>query len=309
MKTSLNKLSLLIMTCLLAACSADEPETDLATHEADVQQWRVERLASLKQPDGFLTLVGLHWLTEEVSSIGSAEDNDVLLPGKAAPHVGRVLLTDAGVLLETEPDIDVRYEGVPVRSILMSDDTTEAPVLVTHGSLAWAVVNRDGRYAIRVRDYEHPAIEAFPPIEYFPIDPAMRVTAILHRFDEPKILNVGTVIVGLDYRPTSPGTVSFDIDGETYELEAYAAGDSLFFIFGDRTTGRETYPAGRFLYAAVPGADGKTILDFNKAYNPPCAFNEFATCPVASPANRMTARIDAGEKFDPEIHATPNGTH
>lgn len=101
----------------------------------------------------------------------------------------------------------------------------------------------------------------------------------------------------------------FDIDGETYELEAYASGDSLFFVFGDSTTGRETYPAGRFLYAAVPGDDGKTVLDFNRAYNPPCAFNDFATCPVASPRNRIGARIDAGEKFDPDVHVTPDSFH
>lgn len=305
----MSKLPLLIMTCLLAACSADDQTMDIVAYEADVQQWRVERLAALKHPDGFLTLVGLHWLTDEVGRIGSAADNDILLPDKAAPYVGRVYVTDAGVRLEVEPEVDVRHEGVPVRSILMSDDMTENPVLITHGSLAWTVVNRDGRYAIRVRDYEHPALDAFPPIEYYPIDPALRVTATLRRFDEPKILNVNTVIVGLDYRPTSPGTVVFDIDGETYELEAYESGDSLFFIFGDSTTGRETYPAGRFLYAAVPGPDGKTILDFNRAYNPPCAFNAFATCPVASPANRIGARIEAGEKFDPAVHAIPDGIH
>lgn len=300
---------LAIMACLVAACSADEPAMDLGAYEAEVMQWRADRLAALKHPDGYLTLVGLFWLTEENSRIGSADDNDILLPGKAAPHVGRVNMTDEGVMLVTEPGVDVRHEGIPVRSILMSDDTTENPVLITHGSLAWMLVNRDGHYAIRVRDYEHPALEAFPPIDYFPIDPALRVTATLQRFDEPRILNVDTVIEGLGYRPESPGTVAFDIDGETYELEAYASGDSLFFVFGDSTTSRETYPAGRFLYAAVPGDDGKTVLDFNRAYNPPCAFNDFATCPVASPRNRIAARIDAGEKFDPNVHATPDSYH
>ena len=103
--------------------------------------------------------------------------------------------------------------------------------------------------------------------------------------------------------------VEFEINGESFELEAYASGDELFFVFGDATSGTETYPAGRFLYAAVPGGDGSTILDFNKAYNPPCAFNDFATCPVASPRNRLTARIEAGELFDPAVHATPGGKH
>jgi uncharacterized protein (DUF1684 family) len=103
--------------------------------------------------------------------------------------------------------------------------------------------------------------------------------------------------------------VEFEIGGETQTLEAYASGDQLFFVFGDATTGRETYPAGRFLYADAPGTDGKTLMDFNRAYNPPCAFNDFATCPVASPRNRMAARIEAGEKFDPTVHATPDKPH
>jgi uncharacterized protein (DUF1684 family) len=135
----------------------------------------------------------------------------------------------------------------------------------------------------------------------------MRVVATLQRFDEPRVLNVKTTIEGLGYRPESPGTVVFEIDGNSHELEAYASGDRLFFVFADLTSGHETYPAGRFLYAAVPAEDGKTILDFNRAYNPPCAFNDFATCPVASPRNRLRTRIEAGEKYDPTVHATPDG--
>ena len=120
------------------------------------------------------------------------------------------------------------------------------------------------------------------------------------------LLNVETVIEGLGWNPQSPGKVEFDIDGETFELEAYTSGDDLFFVFGDQTSGRETYPAGRFLYAAWPEDGGTTILDFNRAYNPPCAFNDFATCPVASPQNRLATRIEAGEKYDPKVHATPD---
>ena len=206
-------------------------------------------------------------------------------------------------------NVDVRYEGVPVRSILISDDTTERPVTLTHGSFAWIIIQRDGRFALRLRDFEHPAIESFPPIEYYPIDPSLRISARLQRFDEPRILNVETVIEGLGYRPESPGNVVFEIDGESHELEAYASGDELFFVFGDATTGRETYPAGRFLYAPVPGEDGKTVLDFNKSYNPPCAFGDFSTCPVASPKNRLKVRIEAGEKYVPALHAGSLTSH
>ncbi|MDH3337799.1 MAG: DUF1684 domain-containing protein [Gammaproteobacteria bacterium] len=298
-----------ITVCFIAACTGDERAIDLAGFEADTLQWRAARLERLKGPDGYLNLAGLFWLPEGESRFGSAADNDIVFPAYAAPYIGKLRTTGEGVELLAEPGVDVSYEGIPVTSILISDDTTDRPVTIQHRSFAWTVIIRDGRFALRLRDFENPAINAFPPIDYFPIDPAFRVTGTLRRFDAPRVLNVETVIEGLGYRPESPGTVAFEIDGETYELEAYTSGDSLFFVFGDATSGRETYPAGRFLYADVPGEDGKTVMDFNRAYNPPCAFNDFATCPIASPRNRISARIEAGEKYDPATHATPDRSH
>jgi len=294
-----------VIACLLAACGSDEPPLDLAAHEAEIMEWRAGRFANLMAPEGYLTLVGLFWLEAESVRMGSAADNDIQLPANAAERIGLVQMTEAGLLLTVEPGVDVRHEGAPVQFILMAADTTGNPVTVTHGSLAWMAIERDGNYAIRVRDYESPALDTFPALEYFPIDPALRVTGTLRAFDEPRIMNVDTVIEGLGYRPESPGTIAFEIDGETYELEAYESGDSLFFVFGDKTSGRETYPAGRFLYSGQPDENGKTVLDFNKSYSPPCAFNAFATCPVASPRNRLPVRIEAGEKFDPRSYDVP----
>ena len=206
--------------------------------------------------------------------------------------------------MTTLPDSHVMFGEERVESILMHDDTTENPVTVTLGSLAWVAVQRDGKYAIRLRDFKHPALEALPPIPQFDIAPEYRVVGRLKRYDQPQVANVGTVIEGLGYNPQSPGVVEFDIGGETVELEAYTVGERLFFVFGDLTNGRDTYPAGRFLYSAQPGEDGLTVLDFNKSYNPPCAFGDFSTCPVASPRNRLKVRIPAGEKFDPALHVT-----
>lgn len=292
-----------------SSCSADEQAFDLESYEAELAQWRSERLANLRGPTGYLNLVGLYWLSAGETRIGSAADNDIVFPLGAAPHIGALQSTPEGVVLVTTSDVDVRYEDEPVSSILISDDTTESPVMLTHGSFAWTVIKRDGRFALRLRDFEHPAIAAFPAIESYPIDPALIVDATLTLFDEPKVMNVNTTIEGLGYHPESPGSVSFEIGNESYKLEAYASGDSLFFVFGDATSGRETYPAGRFLYAEVPGEDGRTVLDFNRAYNPPCAFNAFATCPVASPRNRMQVRVEAGEQYDPEVHSIPEGYH
>ena len=304
----MKSISATILLCgalgLVGGCSQDDG-FDRAAYEAEIVEWREGRLERLKGPTGYLNLAGLFWLQDATSTLGSADDNDIVLPASTAARIGKLQLTDGGVELVVDEGVEVRHNDRVVQSVLMADDTTASPVTVTHGSLAWTVIKRDDRYAVRLRDYEHPAIAAFPPIEYYPIDPGLRLNATLHRLAEPRELNLNTVVEGLGWRPESPGSVVFELEGEQFELEAYASGDQLFFVFGDRTSGRETYPAGRFLYAALPGDDGVTILDFNKAYNPPCAFNDFATCPVASPRNRLAARIEAGEKFDAAVHFTP----
>jgi uncharacterized protein (DUF1684 family) len=296
-----------LVALIVSSCGVDEPALDLETYEAELEQWRGERIANLKGPTGFLNLVGLYWLSDGYTTIGSAANNDIVFPAFAAAYIGELQSGPEGVKLVTASDVDVRYQDIPVTSILISDDTTESPVMLTHKTLAWTIIKRDERFALRLRDFEHPAIAAFVPIESYPIDASLRVTGTLNLFDEPKVMNVNTTIEGLGYHPESPGTVVFEIGGEAYELEAYASGDSLFFVFGDLTSGRETYPAGRFLYAKAPGDDGQAILDFNRAYNPPCAFNAFATCPVASPRNRLKTRIEAGEKYDPAVHSVPDG--
>ncbi len=300
---------LLSAVALLVSCGgADEP-FDLAQYEADNMQWRTERLERLRGPAGYLNLAGLYWLEDGAVSIGSSAGNDIVFPATAAAHVGDLEVTSEGVLLTVAEGVEVYSDGTKVSSILIADDTTATPVTISHASIAWIIIKRDNRFALRLRDFEHPAIAAFPPIEYYPIDPKLRVAATLKRFVTPKVLQVDTVIVGLGWQPESPGVVEFELDGQLLQLEAYASGDELFFVFGDRTSGRETYPAGRFLYADVPAEGETTVLDFNRAYNPPCAFNDFATCPVASPQNRLPIAIVAGERFDPAVHATPDSIH
>ena len=302
MKSAATYLMALVIACLFAACSNGGADAGQAAYEVEILEWRKGRIERLKGPNGYLNLVGLYWLDQQPVRIGSAAYSGIVFPGPAAPTIGTLVPGEDGVVLEVEPGVDVRHDGEPVNSVLIADDTTDAPVTLTHGSLAWTIIRRDGRFALRLRDYEHPAIAAFPAIESYPIDRRYRVTGVLRAFAEPKVLDVNTTIEGLGYHPRSPGKVAFELDGQALELGAYESGDSLFFVFADQTTGRETYPAGRFVYADRPDADGRTVLDFNKAYNPPCAFNEFATCPVASPRNRLAVRIEAGEKYDPRIH-------
>lgn len=299
----------LCLTLLAVSCAKVEGPVDPASYEAELFDWRAQRLERLRGPNGYLNLAGLFWLKNGSVSIGSSVKNDIQFPASAAEQVGVLYVSDAGVQLKVAADVEVLANGVPVQSILISDDTTESPVTIEHTSLAWTVIKRDGRFALRLRDFNHPALTEFPPIEYFPIRPELRVEARLERFDSPKVLKVDTVIEGLGWQPQSPGVVVFELDGQRMQLEAYDSGDELFFVFGDRSSGRDTYPAGRFLYADLPEEGETTILDFNRAYNPPCAFNDFATCPVASPQNRLPVTIAAGEKYDPKVHASPDSSH
>ena len=264
--------------------------------------WKTDRLAFLKGVDGYLNLAGLYWLGDGVSTFGSGPDNDLKFPGSAARNIGSFELRGDTVEMIVRPGVDVASAGGRVSRMQMADDAGGTPTMVTSGSLAWSVIRRDDRFAVRLRDFAHPALSELPAIEYFPTDESLRISAKLEPYERPRIVRVDTVIDGLDYNPSSPGTLKFAIAGQYFELEAYDAGEELLLVFGDQTSGRGTYPAGRFLYADKPGDDGVTVLDFNTAQNPPCAFNEFATCPIASPRNRLAIRIAAGERYAQSGH-------
>ncbi len=291
--------ALIVVGVILVSCGRAPGSADAAAYEQDVLQWRAERLARLKAPSGYLNQVGLFWLDEGSHSVGSAPGSAVRLPSAAAAEVGVFDVSEDGVRMRVSAGAEVHSGDEFVTDLLMADDTTEAPVQVTHGSIAWTVIKRDDRFAIRVRDFEHPFAKNFGPLPYFPIDPSLRLSATLERYDAPIVANVDTVIEGLGYHPESPGVVSFEIGGQRFELEAYASGERLFFVFGDATNRDDTYGAGRFLYADLPGADGKTTI----------AFNDFSTCPVASPRNRLPIRIEAGEKYDPALHYASETGH
>ena len=275
---------------------------DLAAYEAEVLEWRAGRLERLLDPNGYLTQVGLQWLDEGTYSIGSDPGNDIVIPATAAARIGELRVATDGVLLVVEEGVEVLHDGEPVSEIFMGADTSENPVTVTHRSLAWGIIERDGPIAVRLRDYEHPFVDTFGPLSYYDIDPAYRVAAKLNSYAEPRTVAVDTVIDGFQQFPVAPGIVTFELNGERYELEPTISGEKLFFVFGDDTNRDATYAAGRFLYADAPGEDGRLVLDFNKSYSPPCAFNDFSTCPVASPRNRLPTRIEAGEKFDPDLY-------
>jgi len=277
----------------------------IAEYEQSIAEWHAAREARLKGPAGWLNLAGLYWLDEGINGVGSAADSDILLPDETAPeHVGVFVLEDGEVDFRAAPGVDVFSGDERVTQLDLLHDEAGEPTILTSGRYAWYAIRRMERMGVRLRDYEHPVLSTFPGIETYPVGMPWRVNAEFKAYPEPRQIVVTTVVEGLGWDPIAPGVLEFELEGEQLSLEAYQSGDALFLIFADLTTGDETYPAGRYLYVEAPGPDGTTVLDFNKAYNPPCAFNEFATCPLPTRRNYLQVRIEAGEKYSEGLHAS-----
>jgi uncharacterized protein (DUF1684 family) len=258
-----------------------------------VRQQRVERL---QNPNGWLSLIGLHWLKEGKNTVGSAKDNDVVL-SRGPAHVGTVTLEKGKTTVVLDAKSRAKIEGSGAVSGELLDDSHDNVTRVVFGSENFVVIDRSGKKALRVKDSEAPTRTHFLGLDYFDIDPSWRVEATWVPFDPPRQLEVPTIIGTVEKYPV-PGKAVFQHEGKTIELWPVieVPGDKeLFLIFADRTSGKETYGAARFLYAPMP-KDGKIVLDFNLAYNPPCAFTPYATCPLAPPENKIDARVTAGEK-------------
>jgi uncharacterized protein (DUF1684 family) len=265
---------------------------------AEIDAWHKRRVERLTSKTGWLSLVGLYWLKEGENTFGSDPANSVRFPeGKSPKMVGSIYLEEGNIRSEILDGINVLYNDEPVTSIEMKPDVSGSPTILSLDSLSWYIIKRGERYAVRLRDNENKNIQNFSGIERYPVDTTWQVEAILERYDPPKLMEVPN-ITGTINEEQSPGALVFTIDGQEYRLDPIGRpeGKSLFVIFADQTNGYETYGAGRFVYATMPGEDGKTILDFNKAYSPPCAFTRFATCPLPPKQNVLPIKVTAGEK-------------
>lgn len=290
-------LSVLLSIAGAVAAEAVRP-IDRAGHAAEIETWRSQRLAGLTSENGWLTLVGLYWLRPGDNTLGRAPGNTITLdhPG-LAKAAGSFVLEQTQVRFVAPADAGVTLDGQPVTQVSMKPDTSGAPTILASGSLRFLIIERGGKLGVRVRDVEHPLRTQFAGLEYFPVDPEWARPAQFHAYVPVKripIANVLGMVVDMD----SPGYLTFEAAGREWRLDALSEGadaEELFLMFADATSGRETYGAGRYLYVPLPVA-GEVLVDFNKAYNPPCAFNEFATCPLPPRQNRLTLRVDAGER-------------
>ncbi len=261
----------------------------------EIAAWQAKRDAELRNPDGWLTLAGLFWLEPGRNSFGGDGSNDIQFPGLSTPHLGEFIVSDDRVEVVIAPGVDVTHEGVPISQMALTDGEMDGPVLAC-GSLRWFIIRRDERWVVRLRDRAHPALAAFHGVEYFPMDPAWRVNARLVAHPTPMSIPVPTIQGSVNQTP-SPGILHFSLNGTEQRLVALGQPDKpLSLIFADTTSGHETYGSGRFLTVSAPDASGKTAIDFNRAYNPPCAFTPFATCPLPPAGNRLAIPITAGEK-------------
>jgi len=267
--------------------------TDAVEHAAEVEAWRAGRYENLRQDHGWLTLAGLGWLKPGVNRLGSAPDVDVRLP--AGPReAGTVTLTADGPVA----DGAFTRDGRPVEGLRLETDASGQPTLLEVGPLHLCVIERGGRLAIRTWDTESARRRDFDGVDHWPVDPAWRVAA---RYEPTPgaMLAVPDVIGIVEEQPT-PGAVAFEVEGAMHRLQGLKGGPNgeLWLVFGDATNGHETYGGGRFLYTPAPDAGGMVVVDFNRAYNPPCVFSPYATCPLPWSANRVPVRIEAGERTD-----------
>ena len=289
---------------LLSSCGAGNdgnkastPEQD-ANFMADETLWQMQRRESLTRPDGWTSLIGLHWIELKAHYIGSAPENGIRL-AIGPPKLGLLQQDDGHITLTPEPGVELTLNGEPVKGrVELSDDQGETPSVIGYdeGKGAITLITRGGRHALRVKHADAESRTGFAGLDYWKPDAAWKVEGRFVPNQKGKTIPV-VDIIGTTNQIPNPGAVEFDRAGTTYRIEAMDEGEgSLFLVFADRTNGHGSYGAGRFLDAPMPDKAGKVVLDFNRAYNPPCAFTPFATCPLPPPENRLDLAIEAGEK-------------
>jgi uncharacterized protein len=288
----------LLLTLSMAFIAARAHAADAAQETQSVESWRTERIARLTSTTGWLSLVGLYWFNEGDNTFGRTDSNTLVLDHKAMPNtLGTFTLSNGKVRFVTAAGNVVTHAGKPIDSMAMTSDADSEPTVLKARSLEFFVIERAGKSGLRVRDTEHPARKNFRGIDYFPIATAWVLDAKFEPYIPVRHIEIINVL-GMKEQMVSPGAIVFSKEGKAYRLDTILElpdDKELFVMFADATSARETYGAGRFLYIPMP-ANGRTTIDFNKAYNPPCAFSDFATCPLPPWQNRLTLRVTAGEK-------------
>ena len=274
---------------MFVACGTPSPND----YAAEIEAWRTEREARLKADDGWLTLTGLFFLNEGDNSFGSSPQNDIEL--RAGPEqAGIITLWNGRVGVRAVEGQTLLVDGRRVEAAQLWPTEGPDPPTITLGPLSLFCHASGDRLAVRVRDSESEIRLEFTKLRWYPVDESYRIPGRYVPHDKPRTMEVVNNLGDVLTLRTS-GSVALTVKGETLRLTAIDYDDRLWFVFSDLTSGSETYPSARFLYADMPDLDRRTTVDFNQAYNPPCAFNPYTTCPLPPPENRLQVRIEAGE--------------
>ena len=281
--------------CLLVVFSSTAQQSK-KEYIKEIERWDVERLESVKSPTGWVNLAGLFWLNKGPNKLGSASANELVFNKEGFPSLlGTFELNGDKVRWTTASGNQVWYKKNQVDEMeVFNLDSMSSPSL-SYSTYRWSIIKREDKIGVRFRDLNNPALDALTHINRFDVNPKWKINAYL----EPSTFSTVAItnVLGQTYQQASPGKIVFEVDGKTYKLDAVEeTAELLQVIFGDETNGIESYPSGRFLYVTRPGPDGKVVIDFNKAFNPPCAFSPFATCPLPPKQNILLIRVEAGEK-------------
>ncbi|HEY1491783.1 MAG TPA: DUF1684 domain-containing protein [Steroidobacteraceae bacterium] len=290
-----------------AAGAGEAPPPALQTEQAELAQWRAARLQSLTSETGWLNLVGLLWLKDGDNGFGRGAGNALVLDNAAlAENAGTFVVHNHTVTFRARPGAGITHHGEPVTQIAMTSDAAGEPTVVSSGPLRFFIIERAGHLGVRVRDLDSPRRRNFSGLDYFPVSTAWNLTARFEPYQPVRHLKIINIL-GIEEDAQAPGALVFSANGQEWRLDAIleSPGDThLFVMFQDGTSGHETYGGGRFMEVPLP-VGGLTQLDFNKAFNPPCALNDFATCPLPPPGNRLKLRVEAGELAYGDAHHPP----
>jgi len=289
-----------LISILAASGSADQ-----SSWENELKTWREKRAAGLQAPEGWLSLIALGWLQDGDNTFGADADSRVQIAAKVPAHIGVVRVEKSTLRLMPPAGgfpKDFLVDGQPAKEQILLADDAERPSKLTIGSVTIILINRDGRFALRIKDPQAPTRTGFHGLHWYAPNATYRVHARWIPYNPPKQLDIPTILGTTTHLP-APGAAEFTIDGQTVRLEPVLEdpkSTELFFIMRDTTSKTATYGAGRFLYTELPdhgvGQAGELWLDFNRLVNPPCAFTAYATCPLPPAQNRLNVAIPAGEQ-------------
>ena len=289
-------LLVLLLAPLLFYCEKNSSDTG-KEYKQEVDKWHQQRIESLKESDSWLTLAGLYPLANGNQSFGSDSSNSIVFPEKAADQIGILTKNGQKFTVEINDGVTVWNNGQKIEKTTLNITAGDKATVLRHKSLIWYIIERRDAYYLRLKDRQHPNLTAFEDIDRFPVSGEWKIQATFEPFEKPRAIRIPDIL-GETYRDTAFGMLRFTKGGKEYRLAPLGhptKDESFFVIFADGTNGGSTYSGGRYLYVPTPGNDGTTYIDFNKSYNPPCVFTDYATCPLPPEQNRLGLKVTAGE--------------